>query len=58
MAVRENLHNFLDMYTKKISGDTYVWVDQLCITQQDIEERNQQVGMMSVVCTNAIQVIA
>ncbi|KAH7381145.1 heterokaryon incompatibility protein-domain-containing protein [Phaeosphaeria sp. MPI-PUGE-AT-0046c] len=37
-----NLLSFLDTY----HADEYLWIDQICIDQSNIEERNHQVGMM------------
>ncbi len=30
-----------------------IWIDQICIDQQDVQERNEQVAMMSQIYTNA-----
>jgi hypothetical protein len=37
---------------------TCLWVDSLCINQSDVNERNQQVQVMSDIFSNAFQVIS
>lgn len=37
--------------------DVVLWVDQLCINQENKEERTHQVGMMRDIYTNSIEVI-
>ncbi|KAH8761259.1 heterokaryon incompatibility protein-domain-containing protein [Hyaloscypha sp. PMI_1271] len=44
--------------TSMLSFDTYLWIDQLCINQQSIEERNHQVQRMSQIYQQAEQAIA
>lgn len=38
-------------------GIEYLWVDQLCIDQANVFERNHQVGLMSKIFGQAAQVI-
>lgn len=36
--------------------DRYLWIDAICINQEDLVEKNQQVGMMDSIYANARQV--
>ena len=58
--VRGNLYNFLCYFrvNKVNEPDVYIWVDQLCINQMDIAERNTQVPLMSKIYTGCTNVIA
>ncbi|EFQ93521.1 hypothetical protein PTNB73_00084 [Pyrenophora teres f. teres] len=42
-SVRKNLYRFLQAYEE----DKYLWVDQICIDQLNVLERNHQVGLMT-----------
>src|ERR1035438_6325999 len=53
--IRPNLHAvFLRLREK---WDTDLWVDALCINQQDVPERNAQVTQMRYIYANAARVI-
>jgi hypothetical protein len=43
IRVRENLYKFMQAY----KDEGYLWIDQICINQSSILERNHQVAMMS-----------
>lgn len=43
LAVRENLHRFFLSY----ADQGYVWIDQICINQSDVEERSSQALLMA-----------
>jgi Heterokaryon incompatibility protein (HET) len=45
-------------FVSKSDGSRSLWVDAICINQSDIEERNTQVHMMSLIFKNASGVIA
>ncbi|KAH7070783.1 heterokaryon incompatibility protein-domain-containing protein [Paraphoma chrysanthemicola] len=48
--IGENLYDFLCAYrndSTNTSNGWYLWIDQICIDQSNIPERNQQVSMMS-----------
>jgi hypothetical protein len=51
--VRQNLFNFLHTYT----GEGHLWVDQICIDQDSVRERNHQVSIMADIYRNATEVI-
>lgn len=55
--VRQNLYDFLAMYSQHIKRTTVLWIDQLCIDQGNVAERNQQVGMMGAIYKHAAEVI-
>ena len=58
-TVRQNLHDFLLMQMEKKGWDrsTWFWVDQICINQTDLGERNHQVGQMAELYSSARRVI-
>jgi len=37
------------MHVVKSLGETYQWVDSLCIMQDDLEERNKSISLMSTI---------
>lgn len=58
--VRKNLWCALSSYRKKTNEGTFrglVWIDALCINQQDILERNYQVNKMKVIYSQADTVL-
>ena len=56
LHVRQNLYDFLcEMQREKDSP--WLWVDQICINQQDKQEKAQQVSRMSEVYTKARHVL-
>ncbi len=54
--IRPNLHNFLQERRLQ-SDDKYIWIDQICINQRSVDERNHQVSIMSEIYRNAYGVI-
>lgn len=44
--IRQNLFRFLETYRRE-RQDAYLWCDQICIAQSNVEERNHQVHLMS-----------
>ncbi|KAH7389105.1 heterokaryon incompatibility protein-domain-containing protein [Cadophora sp. MPI-SDFR-AT-0126] len=54
--VTKNLHTAL-AYLRLPNKPRHLWVDALCINQQDIEERNSQVAMMGEVYASAKPVL-
>lgn len=56
MMIRPNLYAFLKiMRTER--QEAWMFVDAICINQDDIEERNHQVGLMGTVFADADKVI-
>jgi hypothetical protein len=54
-TVRENLWQFLDVvrdYTKD-----WLWIDQVCIDQSAVDERNHQVSLMAKIYAEAFEVL-
>jgi hypothetical protein len=54
--VRENLYRFLQVVSAQEDHDSWFWVDQLAINQNDISERTEQVGQMSDIYHHAKKV--
>ena len=46
MPIAENLHTAL-LYLRHEDNPCWLWIDAICINQQDIEERNRQARLMS-----------
>ncbi|RDH32986.1 heterokaryon incompatibility protein-domain-containing protein [Aspergillus welwitschiae] len=57
VGVTPNLHAFLRRLRQPNSERT-VWVDYVCINQNDISERNSQVALMYQIYSNARSVVA
>ena len=57
VRVRPNLWNFLQQLRQQDSTRT-VWVDALCISQTDLEEKAQQVQMIGQIFKQAVRVLA
>lgn len=58
ISTRKNLYEFLHSLTTTFSGPIRVWVDYLCINQDDLDERNSQVAMMGRIYAAADSVYA
>lgn len=54
--VRQNLWDFLNVFREQ--PPMYLWIDALCINQGDIDERNQQVGIMGQIFQSAGMVLS
>jgi hypothetical protein len=46
-SVRQNLYEFLQTFHRDPANDCYLWIDQICIDQNSIAERNSQVQLMA-----------
>lgn len=55
--VRQNLFNFITAFRSPYNDDFYLWIDQICINQDNIPERNSQVRRMGQYYDRAIKVI-
>ncbi|KAL2066020.1 hypothetical protein VTL71DRAFT_2091 [Oculimacula yallundae] len=56
VKVQENLHNVLRRI-RDAQTSVYIWVDALCINQDDKVERGQQVRLMDAIYADAYQVL-
>lgn len=61
--VRYNLYLFFCEFRKKIirgcvPGDTWLWIDALCIDQNETIERNAQVSMMANIYDSATRTLS
>lgn len=59
--VRVNLYMFLTGHRANMNtngSSEYLWIDQLCINQEDDSEKGHQVGRMSAIFSKADEVIA
>jgi hypothetical protein len=45
--VRQNLFDFLHTFRSEAANKRHLWIDQLCIHQTAVDERNHQVRLMS-----------
>jgi hypothetical protein len=55
--IRQNLYDFL-LIAQQGFQETNIWIDQLCIDQDNVEERNHQVRLMDRIFRGADSVIA
>ena len=55
--VRKNLWRFLHQRRKQGQISEWLWIDALCINQEDPKERTQQVDMMAYIYANAERVL-
>ncbi|KAH7091383.1 heterokaryon incompatibility protein-domain-containing protein [Paraphoma chrysanthemicola] len=55
--VRQNLYDFLYM-AWWMSMEQYFWIDQICIDQQNTEEKNHQIKLMGLIYHQAQGVLA
>lgn len=55
ISVTASLHGALDAVRRKNEA-IFVWADALCINQQDVEERSQQVQLMRTIYSTATSV--
>ncbi|KAM5353828.1 hypothetical protein ACJ41O_000478 [Fusarium nematophilum] len=52
LEVSVNLWNFLDNY-RHSTGERIIWIDQICINQDDLDERSQQIQHMCAIYKRA-----
>ena len=61
IKIRLNLLMFLENYRANMDTEDsveYLWIDTICIDQEDVLERNHQVQLMSWIFSNAEEVVA
>ena len=56
IEIRSNLHEFL-LVLKQRSSLRWIWIDQLVINQQNVDERNHQVQLMAEIYSKAAEVL-
>ncbi|KAI8670665.1 HET domain-containing protein [Fusarium keratoplasticum] len=52
LEIKPNLWNFLQNY-RHSTGERIIWIDQICINQDDQDERVQQIGQMCAIYERA-----
>jgi len=65
LEIRENLFRFFETFVKvtkrfilwKFTGGLYLWIDQICIDQSSVSERNHQVAMMASIYSECSETI-
>lgn len=55
--IRQNLFDFITAFRAPYNDDFYLWIDQICINQENIPERNSQVRRMGQYYDRATGVI-
>lgn len=59
VSVTKNLRRFLErMRAGSKDPNGYLWIDAICINQQDLDEKRVQVSIMGAIYAKAMQVIA
>jgi hypothetical protein len=58
LSVRENLHGFLVNWRHETRASAWLWIDQICINQEDETEKGRQVNLMAEIYVRAAEVIA
>ncbi|KAH6714822.1 heterokaryon incompatibility protein-domain-containing protein [Leptodontidium sp. MPI-SDFR-AT-0119] len=56
ISVRKNLWWFLHLQQSTITQPKLFWIDAMCINQDDVHERNHQVGLMKLIYATAADV--
>jgi hypothetical protein len=56
LRVTSNLFSALKSF-RLLDCDRIIWIDAICINQEDVEERNEQVGMMKDIYARAYHVV-
>ncbi|KAF2494553.1 hypothetical protein BU16DRAFT_425519, partial [Lophium mytilinum] len=57
IKVTPNLHDALLHLRRRSRRRTAIWIDSICINQNDLRERNAQVNMMGRIFDSARQVV-
>lgn len=57
LTIRQNLFDFLCCFRPTSAGLDRLWIDQICIDQHAVHERNHQVSMMAEIYRRAAEVI-
>ncbi|PMD37662.1 hypothetical protein L207DRAFT_431959, partial [Hyaloscypha variabilis F] len=57
LSITTNLFTALH-YLRYVSSERHLWIDAICVNQQDLDKRSQQVKRMSSIYTLATRVVA
>jgi hypothetical protein len=57
LTIRENLYKFLEVFRGQGGKQEHLWIDQICIDQSNILERNHQVQFMNRIYSSSAYVI-
>lgn len=57
LSIRQNLWVFLEMFREAERNDIFLWIDQICINQDDDAERGHQVKLMGSVYTKSVRTV-
>lgn len=52
-SIGKNLFDFVNMFRTQPENIGYIWIDALCIAQEDVKERNHQVTQMGAIFSAA-----
>lgn len=57
-AIRQNLYAFLNVFVRKPAIQSqYIWIDQICIDQTSLDEKNHQVPLIGDIYSKAKNVL-
>lgn len=57
--IRINLWNFLEVFqTYQDAYSTWIWIDQICVNQLDLDERSFQIRLMQSIYSNTVETYA
>ncbi|KAF7507391.1 hypothetical protein GJ744_010450 [Endocarpon pusillum] len=56
-GVSQSLWEFLNVYQRRSDKNTHLWIDQICINQADVREKNDQVNQMGRIYEQCKEVI-
>jgi hypothetical protein len=55
--VSENLHEFLKVFSSQQERKLPIWIDQICINQDDLAEKSVQIGLMRKIYSQACETL-
>jgi hypothetical protein len=53
----QTFFDFMTAFRNESANDRYMWIDQVCIDQSNMDERNDQVRLMSIIYERAAFVV-
>jgi heterokaryon incompatibility protein (HET) len=57
VRIAKNLHEFFKVQSRSKYRESWLWIDALCINQEDQEEKTGQIRMMGEIYSNAREVL-